>query len=326
MRVAQHSPQPRVIEAFPQMGNAPPPPRRGFWKVTLLAIPIVVALASTSLLAYFMFFTERSQPVAQQSQPEPQVRREQAEAEPPREVAQDNTQSQPAQQPPQPQPIPTDLGPRLSMPSDDKLVILINSSLLALNQANATGNYAVLRELAAPAFQQINSPERLAEIFEPLRARNLDLSPIVLYQVKLIRAPEMNAQGMIRLVGYYPTEPERVNFELIYQPVHSKWRLFGIAVETSPAPVRPSATTPQSSDANAAKDATAEVKPQSEVTDEVKPPAPARKAKEKPKTAQEAVGTTEKVDVRDRLDSPPPAPQPARPKQKERSGWNPFGR
>ena len=33
------------------------------------------------------------------------------------------------------------------MPRDDKLVILITSSIIALNQANATGNYTVLREL-----------------------------------------------------------------------------------------------------------------------------------------------------------------------------------
>ena len=40
---------------------------------------------------------------------------------------------------------------------------------------------------------------------------------------------------MIRIVGFFPTSPERVNFDLIFQPVQSHWRLFGIAINTSPA-------------------------------------------------------------------------------------------
>ena len=55
------------------------------------------------------------------------------------------------------------------MPSDDKLLILINSALLALNQANATGNYTVLCDMAAPGFKRANSPERLSQVFSNLR-------------------------------------------------------------------------------------------------------------------------------------------------------------
>ena len=52
------------------------------------------------------------------------------------------------------------------MPSDDKLIMLINSAMIALNQANATGNYTVLRDMAAPGFQRANSPERLAKALQ----------------------------------------------------------------------------------------------------------------------------------------------------------------
>jgi hypothetical protein len=209
------------------------------------------------------------------------------------------------------------------MPSDDQLVILINSALLALNQANMTGNYTVLRDLGAPTFQQMNSPTRLAEIFSVLRTRKLDLSPIVLYQVKLLRAPEMNAQGMIRVVGFFTTEPERVNFDLIFQPVHEKWRLFGIAVRTTPAPKR--AATPPAKEAPGASDAEAE--PQSPVAASEKASAPSAKPKEKPKATKNAESPAPEAtrgDVRDRLDTPPPAPAPEKPKKK--GGWNPFGR
>ena len=52
-------------------------------------------------------------------------------------------------------PVPNPLPP---MPSDDKLLILINSALIALNQANATGNYTVLCDMAAPGFQTGQQP------------------------------------------------------------------------------------------------------------------------------------------------------------------------
>jgi hypothetical protein len=43
-----------------------------FWQITLRAIPIIAAIASTSMLAYFLL-SERSQPFAQlQQQPQQQ--------------------------------------------------------------------------------------------------------------------------------------------------------------------------------------------------------------------------------------------------------------
>src|SRR5262245_31888431 len=48
------------------------------------------------------------------------------------------------------------------------VLILIRSTLLALDQANKTGNYTVLRDLGSPAFQ-VNTAARLAEIFVPQR-------------------------------------------------------------------------------------------------------------------------------------------------------------
>ena len=172
---------------------------------------------------------------------------------------------------------------------------------------------------AAPAFQQQNSPERLAEIFKGLRSRKLDLSPIIVYTPKLFRAPEMNGQGLVRVTGFFPTEPERVNFDLIYQPVQGQWRLFGIAVEPGPAP-QSSSSKPAAEPSAAAEKPTPE--PNGEVSGEVKPAAPATPPKKlKPKAANE---TPSSVDVRDRLDSPPAPPPPEKPKKK--SGWNPFGR
>src|SRR2546429_8643028 len=57
------------------------------------------------------------------------------------------------------------------------VLILIRPALLALDQANKTGNYTVLRDLGSPDFQP-NSAARLAEIFAQQRRDNIDLSGV----------------------------------------------------------------------------------------------------------------------------------------------------
>jgi hypothetical protein len=131
------------------------------------------------------------------------------------------------------------------VPDDYKLAMLIRTSLIALNQANITGNYSVLRDLAAPSFSEANNPARLAELFANLRARNIDLEPILVVDPK-VAEPYINERGMLRIKGIFPTAPEQVNFELAFQPVGEQWRLFGILVTTSVAvaknPSAPAAT------------------------------------------------------------------------------------
>ena len=135
------------------------------------------------------------------------------------------------------------------MPTDDVLLMLIRSSLIALNQANVTGNYTVFRELSAPGFQQANSAARLAEVFANCGASNLTCRRPCCIQPKLFSRPEMSTNGMLRVTGFFPRAPERVNFDFIFQPVRGQWRLFGIPVNTSRA--QPAAPQPQTAPAPA---------------------------------------------------------------------------
>ena len=321
LRLAQASPPPqRLVEVPPQAPVAAP--RLSFWQFTLRAVPIIVAIASTAVLGYFLL-SERWQPNAQPQQPPQtaQIQQQWVQAQQPQPQAQvQQPQVQPPQAQAQPQvqePDPPVPNPLPQVPSDDKLLILINSALVALNQANATGNYTVLRDMAAPGFKRANSPERLYQVFSNLRSRNLDLSPILLYQPKLYQRPVMNNKGMLRIAGFFPTLPERVNFDLIFQPVQGRWRLYGIAANTQPAP-RPQppfqAEAPAPTETSPAKPAAAQA---------AKPAAPSKKPAEKPKAAETVAKP--QVDVRDRIDNPPPAaPAPAE-KPKDKSIWNPFG-
>jgi hypothetical protein len=138
-------------------------------------------------------------------------------------------QAPPAKQKPQQAPA----APQSAVPDANTLVILIQNTIIAANQANLTGNYMVLHALAAPAFQSANSPEKLAEIFANLRNQRIDMSPIVLYLPKLSMAPGITEQGMLRLIGAYDTQPKQVHFDLLFQLVAGQWKMFGISLGTS---------------------------------------------------------------------------------------------
>jgi hypothetical protein len=83
------------------------------------------------------------------------------------------------------------------------VLILIRSALLALDQANKTGNYTVLRDLGAPGFQ-INTAARLGEIFAKQRADNLDLSGVAVIDPQLSLLPQIEPNGMMRMAGFFP--------------------------------------------------------------------------------------------------------------------------
>lgn len=129
--------------------------------------------------------------------------------------------------------------PKLAIPHPNQMRILIRSSMMALNHASLTGNFTVLRDLGAPGFQSANSAGRLAGLFQTLAKRNIDLGPTTVIEPKLAKQPEINPQGHLRLTGFFPTRPEQVNFDLAFEMVSGRWKLFGIAVSTAPAAARP---------------------------------------------------------------------------------------
>jgi hypothetical protein len=132
-----------------------------------------------------------------------------------------------------PPPAPAVNGNRPAMPDEAKMMILIRTTVLALNEANKTNNYSVLHQLGAPGFQRGNSPERLSEIFAAMRERNLDLGPVAIIPPKLFREPAIDERGRLLLTGFFPSRPEQVNYDLAFEMVDGDWRLFGIGVNTS---------------------------------------------------------------------------------------------
>jgi hypothetical protein len=168
---------------------------------------------------------------------------------PPSERSQGDRKPGPASAPPAQDKQASGARDRKPSVSTEQALYLIRSTLLTLNDANRSGNYTVLRDLAAPGFQAENSAADLAIIFSDLRRRNIDLFAVAILAPQLASPPALDAQGMMRLSGSFPTQPLQIKFDLLFQNVSAQWRLFGISVQTPAAPQAQQ----QSTDSGAAK-------------------------------------------------------------------------
>jgi hypothetical protein len=128
------------------------------------------------------------------------------------------------------------------------ILILIRSTLLALDHANRTGDYSVLRQLGAPDFQA-NNPARLAEIFARQRREGLDLSGVAVLEPQLTLEPQIEPDGTLHLAGFFPSAAMQLDFELAFAPVDRQWKISGMSVKFGPsvpgAPDSPPAPRPK---------------------------------------------------------------------------------
>src|SRR5215813_12984617 len=112
--------------------------------------------------------------------------------------------SHPATPKPAPAP-PRPAAQQQTMPvSIEQALYLVRSTLLTLNDANRSGNYTVLHDLAAPDFQARNTPADLGQTFSDLRRRKFDLFAAALIQPQLTTGPVVDGEGRIRVRGFYP--------------------------------------------------------------------------------------------------------------------------
>ena len=118
----------------------------------------------------------------------------------------------------------------VAVPDDMALAKLLWSTMAAIDHANKTGNYSVLRSLGSPGFQQGNSVENLAAVFAVLRQERLDLADTLVFQPNY-EFPPVIVQGLLRLRGMFRMRPRGVQFDLLYQ-WNGGWTLHGVAVRS----------------------------------------------------------------------------------------------
>jgi hypothetical protein len=117
------------------------------------------------------------------------------------------------------------------VPTSREAIALIHSTLMTLDDANATGNYSVLRARGAPDFQSRFSIEVLGDLFKVLREKKVDLSVTALLEPVIEDAVFAKAQNIVQFYGIVPTSPAQLRFGFSYQIVDGQWKLYGLNLD-----------------------------------------------------------------------------------------------
>ena len=117
------------------------------------------------------------------------------------------------------------------VPSDRVLEALVKSSLLSLNDANVTGNYAVLHAKLSKPFREQFPPEKLKDTFKEFSQGNADFDIIAAMLPTYDPRPVVDEDGKLVVKGSFPTEPSRLLFELEFIPSDGEWKLIRIHIK-----------------------------------------------------------------------------------------------
>ena len=134
------------------------------------------------------------------------------------------------QAPPAVQPPPS----VMPVPGSLEMSKLIWSTLAAVDHANRSGNYSVLRDISAQGFQINNDPARLATIFAGIRSARIDLSDALLIAPTYSEAPAQLRADIFEVRGAFMLRPISIYFDLVFQWAQGRWTLVGIVLRPVP--------------------------------------------------------------------------------------------
>ena len=121
------------------------------------------------------------------------------------------------------------------VPSSTLQEILIKTALLSLNDANLTGNYAVLHDKLAKPFRDQFTPDKLKQAFKTFADQKVDLSPIAAKPPVATSESTVDKRGALLLRGYFDTRPSRVHYDLDFYPSEGEWKPLKLNVDVKPS-------------------------------------------------------------------------------------------
>jgi hypothetical protein len=116
------------------------------------------------------------------------------------------------------------------IPSDDEQDVLVRTTLMTFNDANMTGNYAVLMAKSSKQFQEQISAEKLATMAEHFRTDKLFFESIVSEDYGSTEKAKIDAEGVLFLAGVLKSDEMQVTYKLRFIQSGNVWKLLGINV------------------------------------------------------------------------------------------------
>ena len=120
------------------------------------------------------------------------------------------------------------------VPSDKELKSLALDSLLAFDVAVQTKSFEKFYGHIAKLWQKEITPKTLLQIFQSFIEAKISIAPIAKLEPTFEGTPAVNEDGFLELEGSYPTQPNKVFFQLKYVYEDESWKLVGINVHVKP--------------------------------------------------------------------------------------------
>ena len=121
-----------------------------------------------------------------------------------------------------------------ALPTPVQSVGLIRDATMVFARGVVAGDFAGLREAAAPEFKSQFTVADLDAQFKPFVDAGIDLRPLEEVPPNLSAEPSVDADGVLRLVGYYPADGGKVDFDYKYVYRYTGWRLISLQVNVVP--------------------------------------------------------------------------------------------
>jgi len=121
-----------------------------------------------------------------------------------------------------------------TLPNAQYQEILIKTSLLTLNDANITGNYAVLHAKLAKPFRDQFTPDQLKQAFKTFADQKVDWGLIATKPPIPTSEAKIDSRGALQLRGYFDTKPSRLSYELDFVPSEGELKPLKLNVNVKP--------------------------------------------------------------------------------------------
>lgn len=108
-------------------------------------------------------------------------------------------------------------------------LVLVRTTFVSIGQAIETGNYSMLRDLAAPGFRKRYSEAGLEAALAPVRDASVPLGDAVLV-VPTIDTFDRRDDGLAEIAGTWPSASRPLHFRFLFQSGAGAWQLLGFDV------------------------------------------------------------------------------------------------
>ncbi|MGB5615338.1 MAG: discoidin domain-containing protein [Desulfobacterales bacterium] len=116
-----------------------------------------------------------------------------------------------------------------TLPSEDRLKALPANTMNDFARAVGQGNFDDFYDHMSTTFKLQSTPAELHRAFQGF-AQIEEITQLKAHAPILEEGDYVNKDGVLKILGHYPTQPQATTFRLIYLQEQNKWKLSGIRV------------------------------------------------------------------------------------------------